>query len=114
MISKVAFVLIVFLLCSCAPTSVSSTSDKKKDHPLSEMLPMISGISIQGPCYFYTDLLNLLKSRGYSVFNQIINSSNGNVILTFRKLDTFPKYIVGIRTPKLICVIASGKGALGA
>ncbi len=114
MISRVAFVLIVFLLCSCVPTSVLSTSDKEKDRPLSEALPIISGISIQGPCYFHTDLINLLKGRGYSVFNQIINSSNGHTILTFRKLDTFPKYIVGIRTPKLICVIASGKGVLGA
>ena len=114
MISRIAFALIVFLLCSCASTSVSSTSNKEKSLPLSEVLPMISGISIQGPCYFHTDLFNVLKSRGYSVFNQIINSSNGNVILTFRKLDTFPKYIVGIRTPKLICVIAGGKGALGA
>ena len=114
MISRIAFVLIVFLLSSCASTSVSSTDNKEKSRPLSEVLPMISGISIQGPCYFHTDLFNVLKSRGYSVFNQIINSSNGNVILTFRKLDTFPKYIVGIRTPKLICVIAGGKGALGA
>ena len=114
MISRIAFALIDFLLCSCASTSVSSTSNKEKSRPLSEVLPIISGISIQGPCYFHTDLFNVLKSRGYSVFNQIINSSNGNVILTFRKLDTFPKYIVGIRTPKLICVIAGGKGALGA
>jgi len=113
-INRVAFVLIVFLLCSCASTSVSSTSNKEKSRPLSEVLPMISSISIHGPCYFHTDLLNLLKSRGYSIFSQIINSSNGNIVLTFRKLDTFPKYIVGIRTPKLICVIAGGKGALGA
>ena len=87
MISRIAFALIVFLLCSCASTSVSSTSDKEKNRPLSEVLPIISGISTVGASTYYGDGSQLTGIGGGTQPGQVSFASTAGISTPFMSVS---------------------------
>ena len=114
MISKaLQLIVCIVFLASCTTTDSSSLEASSEDEPINKKLPIITSVQIQAPCFFHSDLFNLLKKRDYVVFSQIVNESNGYVVLTFRKKKGVNRYIIIVRTPQLACVIGGGAGISG-
>ena len=110
---KIAFLLAV-VLSACTTTTDTPLTEPKPINSVIDNLPVITQVNITAPCFLATELLDLLKAQNYTIFNQIINSSNGYLLITFRKMTDVAKYLVIVRAPPLACVIAGGVGISGA
>ena len=104
--ARVGFLLSIILSgCVASPDAPSANSEPTN---------FVTQVKATAPCYVDSELLGLLYAQNYTIFSQIINSSNGYLLTTFQREMDVAGYMVVLRAPPLACVIAIGVGVSGA
>ena len=116
MISRFARIgfLLSIILSGCVASPDAPSANSEPTNFALDNLPVVTQVKATAPCYVDSELLGLLYAQNYTIFSQIINSSNGYLFTTFHSEMDVAGYMVVLRAPPLACVIAIGVGVSGA